>query len=106
MDYGVKETLCTRCQHAGVCKFKEDFLAFQEAADNLEIYPETDKNATEVVKLRNIPWISINLKCKYCSTYASITTTRQLDESTWTNPCGISISTATAYNCKEGTTNA
>lgn len=47
MSDGVKETMCTRCDHRNVCKFKEDYL-----------------KALELVK--DIPYeFSVSIICKH-----------------------------------------
>lgn len=35
MSGGVRETICTRCEHRDVCKHKETYLEFLKAQENL-----------------------------------------------------------------------
>lgn len=60
-----KETACTRCAHAPVCAYKKQFIAAQEAVDNLEfsIPNESLDGFISLAKLCNTPWISATLAC-------------------------------------------
>lgn len=49
MSDGVKETMCTRCDHRNVCKFKKDYL-----------------KALELCK--DIPYdFAVSIVCKHCN---------------------------------------
>lgn len=60
-----KEIACTRCAHAPVCAYKKQFIAAQEAVDNLEfcIPNESTNGSISLAKLRSTPWISVTLVC-------------------------------------------
>lgn len=51
MSDGVRETICTHCEHRDVCKHKETYLEFLKAQENL--YAEYESHI-EFIK-RNDP---------------------------------------------------
>lgn len=60
MYIGVKETLCSQCDHLQVCSLKKDFIAAQQAVDNVcvSLGDRTMKD------LRNFDWIKpVALEC-------------------------------------------
>lgn len=61
---GVKETLCTRCAHKDVCKYKEQFLVVQEKLDEVE-FTVSGVDDVWLVALHNIPWLHADLRCDY-----------------------------------------
>lgn len=65
--FGVKETCCTRCAHREVCQYKEEFLAAQNAVDEVSVHlPVKDEHTVKSILLRNISWIEpTELRCKY-----------------------------------------
>lgn len=62
-----KETMCTRCAHLPVCKYRDQFLDAQKAANNITLYgTSTEDGNTTITKLRDVPWIKpIDLVCTY-----------------------------------------
>lgn len=60
MCSGVKETLCSHCDHLQVCSLKKEFIAAQQAVDNVcvSLGDRTMKD------LRNFDWIKpVTLEC-------------------------------------------
>lgn len=60
MCSGVKETLCSQCDHLQVCSLKKEFITAQQAVDNVcvSLGDRTMKN------LRDFDWIKpVALQC-------------------------------------------
>ena len=60
MYSGVKETQCSHCDHSQVCSLKKEFIAAQQAVDNVcvSLGDRTMKD------LRNFDWIKpVALEC-------------------------------------------
>lgn len=66
----VKETLCTKCEHRNVCKYKEDYLKVVESVYNAIVCFEADNGKHGMKKVTNYDFIGeIKIPCKYyCST--------------------------------------
>lgn len=65
---GVKETLCTSCEHREVCSYKEKFLKAVNAVDDCMVsYPNESEPCTyEHIRLCDISWIKpVELRCKF-----------------------------------------
>lgn len=59
---GCKETMCTSCDHREVCRFRDEFLKAQQAADDVTVY----LGDNSVKRLRDFDYIEpITLKCKH-----------------------------------------
>lgn len=67
MFTGSEETICSRCAHLDVCKYKEELLNAQETVNNITISRDRDKeDGIRLIKLRDIPWIKrVRLECIY-----------------------------------------
>lgn len=65
--YGVKETCCTKCAHKDVCQYKDEFLAAQQAVDEVTVHlPTKEENTARMIRLRDISWIDpVELKCSH-----------------------------------------
>lgn len=62
INVGVKETLCTRCFHREICSLKEQFLAAQNAVDN--VFVSLGDHSS--IKLGDIQSIKpVELMCKH-----------------------------------------
>ena len=67
----VKETLCTKCEHREVCKYKLDYLKVMESVNNASVCFETEDGKHCMKKVTNYDFIGeITVPCKY---YYSIT---------------------------------
>ena len=63
----VKETLCTRCEHRNVCKYKEDYLKVVESIYNANVCFENEDGKHCMKKVTNYDFIGeIKVPCKYC----------------------------------------
>ena len=63
-EFGVKETLCTRCMHRPVCIHKDIYLCATEAVDNVTVSLPSNGAEKCTIELRNIPWIKpVELSC-------------------------------------------
>lgn len=65
MFTGSEETVCTRCSHLDVCRYKDELLAAQEAVNNVTVSRDRDNDeGIRLIKLRDIPWIKrVRLDC-------------------------------------------
>lgn len=62
IDYGVKETQCTRCSHREVCSLKPEFLEAQKIID------EACLIGLATIYIRDIEYIEpVKLRCKHYS---------------------------------------
>lgn len=60
MYTGAKETLCTNCDHREVCSLTKEFLAAQQAVDNLTV----SLGDRTMKDLRDFSWIkAVSLEC-------------------------------------------
>ena len=60
MHSGCKETLCSHCGHLQVCSLKEQFIAAQEAVDNVQV----SLGDHTMKDLRSFDWIKpVMLEC-------------------------------------------
>lgn len=75
MSEGVKETLCTRCEHREVCIHKLDYLNILKAVENARVAAVKDEatggfSSTKVIDYDFISGISVG--CRY---YRNLTNT-------------------------------
>lgn len=60
MHSGVKETLCSHCGHLQVCSLKKEFIAAQQAVDNICV----SLGVRAMKDLRDFDWIKpVKLEC-------------------------------------------
>lgn len=60
MYNGSKETLCSHCEHLQVCSLKAEFIAAQQAVDNVCV----NLGDRKMKNLRDFDWIkAVNLEC-------------------------------------------
>lgn len=65
---GVKETLCTRCEHREVCIYKLDYLNILKAVENarVSVIKETTDGGFSSKKVIDYDFISgISVGCRY-----------------------------------------
>ena len=68
MPEGVKETLCTRCEHLEVCIYKLDYLNILKAVENarVSVVKETTDGGFSSKKVIDYDFISgISVGCRY-----------------------------------------
>ena len=68
MPEGVKETLCTRCEHREVCIHKFDYLNILKAVENarVSVVKETPDGGFSSKKVIDYDFISgISVGCRY-----------------------------------------
>ena len=68
MSEGVKETLCTRCVHRGVCVHKLDYLNILKAIENarVSVVKENTDGGFSSKKVADYDFISgISVGCRY-----------------------------------------
>ena len=68
MPEGVKETLCTRCEHREVCIHKLDYLNILKAVENarVSVVKETTDGGFSSKKVADYDFISvISVGCRY-----------------------------------------
>lgn len=65
-EAGVKETLCTRCEHREVCAHKQDYLDILEAVEDASVVKEETNGRVSSKKVTNYNFISeISVGCRY-----------------------------------------
>ena len=65
-EAGVKETLCTCCEHREVCAHKQDYLDILKAVENASVVKETQDERVSSKKVTNYDFISgISIGCRY-----------------------------------------
>lgn len=68
MSECVKETLCTRCEHRIVCKYKEDYLKIIESVNNASVCLKDEDGKHCMKKVTDYDFIEeIKVRCKYYS---------------------------------------
>lgn len=75
MSEGVKETLCTRCDHREVCMYKLYYLNILKAVENarVSVVKETQDGGFSSKKVSDYDFISgISVGCRY---YRNLTNT-------------------------------
>lgn len=68
MAEGVKETLCTSCEHCAVCVYKPDYLNILKAVENarVSVVKETKDGGFSAKKVIDYDFISeISIGCRY-----------------------------------------
>lgn len=66
MAEGVKETLCTRCEHCAVCIYKPDYLDILEAVKRASVLKDTENGRVFSKKVADYDFISgISIDCRY-----------------------------------------
>ena len=68
MSEGVKETICTRCEHREVCIYKLDYLNILKAIENarVSVVKETTDGGFSSKKVIHYDFISgISVGCRY-----------------------------------------
>lgn len=59
---------CDSCQHASVCKFKDEYMDALQAVSNATVNKETGDGKMSFAYIRDIPWVEPSLVCKHhCS---------------------------------------
>lgn len=75
----VKETLCTKCEHREVCKYKKDYLNILKSVNDAYVNFTTDDGKGAMKKVIDYDFIGeIKVPCKYYYStieIASISTT-------------------------------
>lgn len=65
----VKETLCTKCEHRNVCKYKEDYLKVVESVYNASVCFKDKDGKHCMKKVTYYDFIGeIKIPCKYFTT--------------------------------------
>lgn len=62
---GCNETQCSHCAHLKVCANKDIFLKMHESVRSASVSTPEPNGDTLITELRNLDWISVNLKCKH-----------------------------------------
>ena len=75
MSEGVKETLCTRCEHREVCIYKLDYLNILKAVENARVAAVKNEatggfSLTKVIDYDFISGISVG--CRYYRNWTDI----------------------------------
>lgn len=62
----VKETLCTKCEHREVCKYKKDYLNILKSVNDAYVNFTTDDGKGAMKKVIDYDFIGeIKVPCKY-----------------------------------------
>lgn len=65
-EAGVKETLCTRCEHREVCAYKSDYINILRAVEDESVVKETPDGRVSSKKVIDYDFISgISIGCRY-----------------------------------------
>lgn len=64
---GTEETMCTTCAHREVCSLTKEFIAAQNAVNDLTVHFDDDGGPRAVMKnLRDFKWIKrVKLECSH-----------------------------------------
>jgi hypothetical protein len=72
-EAGVKETLCTCCEHREVCAHKQDYLDILEAVENARVLKEMPDGKISSKKVTNYDFISeISIGCHYYRNWTGV----------------------------------
>lgn len=65
-EAGVKETICTRCEHREVCAYKSDYINILRAVEDASVVKETPDGRVSSKKVIDYDFISgISIGCRY-----------------------------------------
>lgn len=56
---------CNSCQHASVCKFKDEYMDALQAVTNATVNKEAGDGKISFKYIRDIPWVEPSLVCKH-----------------------------------------
>lgn len=75
MAEGVKETLCTSCEHCAVCIYKPDYLNILKAVENarVSVVKETPDGGFSSKKVIDYDFVSeISIGCRYYRNWTDV----------------------------------
>lgn len=66
IELGTKETVCTKCAHRNVCKYKDDYLDILKAISNVDVVKHHSNGTVSMKKVTSFDFVyEPSIICKY-----------------------------------------